>query len=591
MMRTSTCGELTKKDIGKSAALAGWTHSRRDHGGIIFIDLRDRHGLTQLIFDPKHNKKAHSEAEHLKREDVISVKGKIRARGEGLENPKLKTGEIEVLTDEIVILNKAETPPIGIDDRSDINEDMRLKYRYLDLRRPVMQKNLLMRHKAVKAVRDFFDKEGFLEIETPMLAKSTPEGARDYLVPSRVNPGKFYALPQSPQLFKQLLMVSGCDRYFQIARCFRDEDLRADRQPEFTQIDVEMSFIDEEDIYGINERMLKNLWKEVLGMDIKIPFPRITYAEAMGRYGSDKPDVRFGLELADVTDIAKDSDFEVFKKNIQSGGVVKAINVKNGSEKISRKDIDELTSFVQIYDAKGMAWMKMADKLESSVVKFFNDKTQKELIKRLGAEKGDLLLFVSDHKHFIVNAALGALRVHLAKKLGLINEKEFKFLWVTDFPLFEYDEDLQRHVAVHHPFTSPKDEDMGLLETQPEKAKAKAYDITLNGVEIGGGSIRIHKRDVQEKVFKALGISKKDAEDKFGFLLDAFKYGAPPHGGIAYGVDRLAAILTGNESIREVIAFPKTKNAESLMEGSPSEVSEEQLKELNLKVDIVKKKE
>ena len=591
MMRTSTCGELTKKDIGKSAALAGWTHSRRDHGGIIFIDLRDRHGLTQLIFDPKHNKKAHSEAEHLKRADVISVKGKIRARGEGLENPKLKTGEIEVLTDEIVILNKAETPPIGIDDRSDINEDMRLKYRYLDLRRPVMQKNLLMRHKAVKAVRDFFDKEGFLEIETPMLAKSTPEGARDYLVPSRVNPGKFYALPQSPQLFKQLLMVSGCDRYFQIARCFRDEDLRADRQPEFTQIDVEMSFIDEEDIYGINERMLKNLWKEVLGMDIKIPFPRITYAEAMGRYGSDKPDVRFGLELADVTDIAKDSDFEVFKKNIQSGGVVKAINVKNGSEKISRKDIDELTSFVQIYNAKGMAWMKMADKLESSVVKFFNDKTQKELIKRLGAEKGDLLLFVSDHKHFIVNAALGALRVHLAKKLGLINEKEFKFLWVTDFPLFEYDEDLQRHVAVHHPFTSPKDEDMGLLETQPEKAKAKAYDITLNGVEIGGGSIRIHKRDVQEKVFKALGISKKDAEDKFGFLLDAFKYGAPPHGGIAYGVDRLAAILTGNESIREVIAFPKTKNAESLMEGSPSEVSEEQLKELSLKVDIVKKKE
>ena len=591
MMRTSTCGELTKKDIGKSAALAGWTHSRRDHGGIIFIDLRDRHGLTQLIFDPKHNKKAHSEAEHLKREDVISVKGKIRARGEGLENPKLKTGEIEVLADEIAILNKAETPPIGIDDRSDINEDMRLKYRYLDLRRPVMQKNLLMRHRAVKAVRDFFDKEGFLEIETPMLAKSTPEGARDYLVPSRVNPGKFYALPQSPQLFKQLLMVSGCDRYFQIARCFRDEDLRADRQPEFTQIDVEMSFIDEEDIYGINERMLKNLWKEVLGMDIKIPFPRITYAEAMGRYGSDKPDVRFGLELADVTDIAKDSDFEVFKKNIQSGGVVKAINVKNGSEKISRKDIDELTSFVQIYNAKGMAWMKMADKLESSVVKFFNDKTQKELIKRLGAEKGDLLLFVSDHKHFIVNAALGALRVHLAKKLGLINEKEFKFLWVTDFPLFEYDEDLQRHVAVHHPFTSPKDEDMGLLETQPEKAKAKAYDITLNGVEIGGGSIRIHKRDVQEKVFKALGISKKDAEDKFGFLLDAFKYGAPPHGGIAYGVDRLAAILTGNESIREVIAFPKTKNAESLMEGSPSEVSEEQLKELSLKVDIVKKKE
>ena len=588
MKRTKTCGELTKKDEGKEATLCGWTHSRRDHGSIIFVDLRDRYGLTQIVFDPKHVPEVHKEAQHLRREDVIQIKGKVRPRGKGLENPKLKTGEIEVLVDDLNILNKAETPPLEIDDRIDVNEDMRLKYRYIDLRKPRMQQNLIIRHKVAKIVRDFYDAEGFLEIETPMLAKSTPEGARDYLVPSRVNPGKFFALPQSPQLFKQLCMVAGLDRYFQIVRCFRDEDLRADRQPEFTQIDVEMSFLDEEDIYEIHERLFKNIWKDILNMDIKIPFKRMTYAEAMDKYGSDKPDVRFGIELVDVTDIVKNSDFKVFTDNIKSGGVVKAINVKKSP--LSRKEIDALIEFVKIYDAKGLAWAKVTENgLESSIVKCFNEKLQKELMGRLKADKDDLLLFVSDHKHFIVNAALGNLRVHLAKKLGLIKPDTYNFLWVTDFPLVEYDENEQKHVAVHHQFTSPKDEDLKLIDSEPQKARAKAYDLTLNGVEVGGGSLRIFRSDIQEKMFKILGISKEDAHKKFGFLLEAFKYGAPPHGGIAFGLDRMVALLTGNESIREVIAFPKNKNAESLMEGSPSEVDDKQLKELHIKLDIVKK--
>ena len=590
MKRTNTCGELTKKEIGKEVTLCGWTHSRRDHGGIIFIDLRDRYGLTQVVFDPRDDKKAHSEAQHLSREDVIQEKGKVRARGEGLANPKLKTGEIEVISNELNILNKAETPPLEIDDRVEVNEDMRLKYRYLDLRRPKMQNNLWIRHKTIKIVRDFYDKENFLEVETPILSKSTPEGARDYLVPSRVNPGKFFALPQSPQLFKQLLMVSGCDRYIQIAKCFRDEDLRADRQPEFTQIDVEMSFIDEEDIYELHERLIKDIWKKMLNVDVKIPFRRIAYDEAMNKYGSDKPDLRFDLELVDVTEIMKNSDFQVFTNNIKNGGIVKAINVKKSS--MSRKDIDEMIEFVKVYDAKGLAWAKYdGTKLESSIVKFFSAEIQKELIKKVHAEKDDLILFVSDHKHFIVNNALGALRVHLAKKLGLIKPNMWEFAWVVDFPLVEYDENEQRHMAVHHPFTSPKDKDIPLLDTAPEKAKAKAYDLTLNGVELGGGSIRIHRPDVQSKIFKILGISEEDAKVKFGFLLEAFKYGAPPHGGIAFGIDRMCALITGNESIREVIAFPKTKKAESLLDGSPSEVDDKQLKELSIKLDIVKKKE
>ena len=493
------------------------------------------------------------------------------------------------MVDELNILAKSKTPPIEIDDRVEVNEDIALKYRYLDLRKPSLQRNLLIRHKTAKTTRDYFDKLGFLEIETPFLAKSTPEGARDYIVPSRVNPGKFYALPQSPQLFKQLLMVSGFDKYFQIVKCFRDEDLRADRQPEFTQIDVEMSFIDEEDIYKITEGLIKEIWKNILNIELKTPFPRITYEEAMGKYGSDKPDLRFNLELVDVTDIVKNSTFEVFLNNISSGGIVKAINAK-ACAKLSRKDIDDLISFVQVYDAKGLAWMKYdGKKLESSIVKFFNDRVQEQLTKRLKAEKDDLLLFVSDHKHFIANNALGFLRVHLAKKLKLL-KNEWNFVWVTDFPLLEFDEDLQRHVAVHHPFTSPKDKDIEILEKHPDKVKAKAYDITLNGVELGGGSIRIHKKEIQEKMFSVLGISKDEAEKKFSFLLEALKYGAPPHGGIALGFDRLIALLCGADSIRDVIAFPKTKNAECLMQETPSEVTDEQLKELNIKLDIVKKK-
>jgi aspartyl-tRNA synthetase len=588
MKRTHTCGDLRKKDIKKAVRLCGWNHSRRDHGGIIFIDLRDRYGITQIVFDPKHNKEAHKKAESLGREDVLFVEGKVRARGKGLENPKLKTGEIEVLVNKIEILNKSETPPIEIDSRIETNEDMRLKYRYLDLRKPEMQQNILIRHKAVKAVRDFFDKEGFLEIETPILSKSTPEGARDYLVPSRVHPGKFYALPQSPQLFKQLLMVAGFDKYFQIAKCFRDEDLRADRQPEFTQIDVEMSFVDEEDIFDVTERMLKHVWKEILNIDLKIPFPRITYKEAMEKYGSDKPDTRFELFLVDVSDIVKGSGFKVFTDALKSGGKVKCINAKNCAN-FSRKDIEELTEFVGIYGAKGLAWMKATEKgLESSIVKFFEKDILNSLAERMECSKGDLLLFVADHKHHVVNIALGQLRLELGRRLGLIDEKKYNFVWVTDFPLVEFDEDEQRHVAIHHPFTSPKDEDLKFLDKDVSKVRSKAYDITLNGVEIGGGSIRIHKREIQEKMFSILGISKEEAEERFGFLLNAFKYGAPPHGGIALGLDRIIAILTGNDSIREVIAFPKNKAAQSLMEDSPSEVDNKQLDELGIKIKGIK---
>jgi len=589
MRRTNSCGELTKKDIGRTVVLCGWTQSRRDHGGLIFIDLRDRHGLTQIVFDPSHNKDTHKMAEHIGREFVLEIKGKIRSRKKGMINPKLKTGEIEVLVDELNILNKSDVPPLEIEENTKINEDMRLKYRYLDLRRPVMQKNILTRHIAVKAVRDFLDKNGFLEIETPILAKSTPEGARDYLVPSRVHPGKFFALPQSPQLFKQLLMVSGFDKYFQIARCFRDEDLRADRQPEFTQIDIEMSFVEENDVFELVESMIKDLWKKTLNIDVKIPFTRISHKDAMSRFGSDKPDTRFGLELIEANDLVKGSDFGVFNDIIKKGGKVKCINAK-GCANFSRKDIDELTNLVQIYGANGLAWMKMNEKLESSVVKYFNDETQKKIIKGTDAKKNDLILFVADRKHFVVDAALGNLRLKLADKLGLINDNVYNFLWVLDFPLVEYDENLEKHVAVHHPFTSPKDEDLKLLEKDPAKVRAKAYDLVLNGVELGGGSIRIHNREIQEKMFNVLGIKKQEAESKFGFLLNAFKYGAPPHGGIAFGVDRIIAILTKNDSIREVIAFPKNKAAMSLMDEAPSEVDEAQLKELHIKSTLIKKK-
>jgi len=591
MKRTHTCGALTDKDIDNNATLQGWVHARRDHGGVIFIDLRDRYGLTQVAFNPKHSESTYKIAEELRREFVIEVEGTVRHRPDGLENPKLATGKIEVFAEKLIILNRADTPPMEVDDRIEINEDHRLAYRYIDLRKPGMQANLIIRHRVAKLVRDYFDSNKFLEIETPILCKSTPEGARDYLVPSRVHAGKFFALPQSPQLFKQLLMVAGFDRYCQIVRCFRDEDLRADRQPEFTQIDIEMSFINEEDIYHTMEGLMQAIWKEVKGVDITTPFLRVPYDEAMDAYGSDKPDTRFGLKLIDVFDIARESDFKVFTGVLESGGSVKCINAK-GCAKFSRKEIDELIALSQTYGAKGLAWIKIRETgMESSIVKFLSEELQKRLREATAAQEGDLLLFVADRKRHLVNTVLGQLRLELAKRLKLIDGSKWNFLWVTDFPLVEYDENEQRHLAIHHPFTSPKDADLPLLDTDPAKARAKAYDMVLNGVELGGGSIRIHKSDVQQKIFSLLGIGEEEARAKFGFLLEAFRYGAPPHGGIAFGFDRLMALLTGNESIREVIAFPKTKSAESLMDKSPSTVDDRQLKELHIKLDVVRKKE
>ncbi len=587
MLRTHNCGELREKHIKKTVKLCGWVQSYRDHGGVIFIDLRDRYGLTQIVFDPSHDKNSHKIADTLRREWVIQATGKVRSRGK-LKNPKLKTGAIEVLADSVTILNKSLTPPFEIEDRNDVNEDLRLKYRYLDLRKPKMHNNIKTRHKVIQVVREYLNKQDFLEIETPLLAKSTPEGARDYLVPSRVNIGKFYALPQSPQLYKQILMMSGMDKYYQIAKCLRDEDLRADRQPEFTQIDIEMSFIEQEDIYTLIEGMLKKIWKDVLKVNIKTPFPRMTYYDALDKYGTDRPDTRFGLELIDVKEEVKKCGFKVFEDLAKGSGCIKCINVKNA--KLSRKDIDSFIDFVKIYGAKGLSWMRMNDKLESSITKYFSSASLKKIEKKTKAKKGDLLLFVADKKHKIVNDALAALRLKLGKDLGLIDDDKWNFLWIYDFPVVEFDENEQRHVAVHHPFTSPKDSDIKYLDKHPGKARAKAYDVVLNGWELGGGSIRIHDPEIQKKVFKAIGLSMKQAESQFGFLLEAFKYGAPPHGGIALGVDRLIAMITNNESIRDVIAFPKNKNAEELMVGSPSEVSDAQLKELHLKLDFVKKK-
>jgi aspartyl-tRNA synthetase len=587
MKRTVNCGQLRKADIGKDVILNGWVQSRRDHGGLVFVDLRDRYGLTQIVFDPKADESAHKLADQLRREFVIAAKGKIRARGEGLENPKLATGEIEIIIDKLEILSKAKTPPIEIDERIDANEDIRLQYRYLDLRKPGVSKNIVFRHKVVKVVRDFFDENGFIEIETPMLAKATPEGARDYLVPSRVNPGSFYALPQSPQLFKQLLMISGMDKYVQIARCFRDEDLRADRQPEFTQIDVEMSYITEEDVYELNERLVKLLWKKLLDVDVHIPFKRMTYAEAVGRYGLDKPDLRFDLELVDVTDISKKTDFKVFKDVATAGGLVKCINAV-GCAHFSRKELEDLIRFVQVYGAKGLAYIKVGDELEGTIAKYFTHDLQHELMTITKAKKGDVLLFVADAKPMVVNTALGYLRNELAKRLNLIKANTYNFLWVTDFPLLEWSEEENRFMAMHHPFTSPKLEDVPLLDKDPGKTRARAYDLVLNGMEIAGGSIRIHDSDVQQKMFDTLGITREEAEKKFGYFLEALSYGTPPHGGIAWGLDRLVTVMLGLESIRDVIAFPKNKAAASLMDGCPSTVDEKQLKELHIKLDIVK---
>ncbi len=585
MHRTHTCGELTHKDDGKSVIIQGWVHTRRDHGGVIFIDLRDRYGLTQTVFNPDH--KDFELADKLRREDVIEIHGKVRVRPEGMKNKNIKTGEIEILSEKLIVLNKSEVPPIEIDDRLVSNEEMRLKYRYLDLRRPAMQNKFIIRHKAAQAAREFLSNNDFLEIETPLLIKSTPEGARDYVVPSRVNPGKFYALPQSPQLYKQILMVSGFDRYFQLARCLRDEDLRADRQPEFTQIDIEMSFATHDDVFLIGEGLMKHIFKKAINHDINTPFVRMTYEESMAKYGCDKPDLRYGLELTDVSDIAAISDFSVFKDVVSKGGIVKCINPEHD---FSRNDIDGFIKFAQEGGAKGMAWMRINDgKLESNIVKFFSEDIQKKLIERTHAKKG-YLFFIAD-KPKTTNKVLDLLRRELAKKMNLIKENDFKFLWVTDFPLFERNEEEDRWEAAHHMFTMPKKEDLEIMETDPAKVHADCYDLVLNGIEIASGSVRIHDPKIQERVMKIVGFPKELAEERFGFLLEAFKYGAPPHAGFAPGFDRLVALMIGTNDIREVIAFPKNKSAECPMDDSPSLVEDKILKELNLKVDIVKKKE
>lgn len=588
--RSYECGRVTEQHIGEKVTLKGWVQRRRDLGGVIFLDLRDRTGIVQVVFSPETSEEALAVAEKVRNEYVLDVQGVVVARDDETINENLPTGKVEVQAKEVTILNEAKTPPFPIEDRVEVSEDIRLKYRYMDLRRPAMYETLKMRSDVTKAIRDFLDDEGFLDVETPILTKSTPEGARDYLVPSRVHDGEFYALPQSPQIFKQLLMVSGFDRYYQIARCFRDEDLRADRQPEFTQVDVEASFMSQEDIMSMTEAMLKQVMKRVKGMELTEAFPRITYDEAMNRFGSDKPDTRFGMELVDVSEQVKDSGFKVFAGAVANGGQVKLINVKGGAADYSRKDIDALTEFAAVYGAKGLAWLKVeADGLKGPIAKFFAEEEQNGLITAAGAVEGDLLLFVADKKSVVADA-LGALRLKLGKERGLIDESKYNFLWVTDWPLLEYDEDAGRYFAAHHPFTMPFREDLSLLEEEPEKVRAQAYDIVLNGYELGGGSIRIFERDVQEKMFKVLGFSDEEAKAQFGFLLDAFEYGTPPHGGIALGLDRMVMLLAGRTNLRDTIAFPKTASASDLLMDAPSEVSEAQLEELNLRIRETAKK-
>lgn len=578
--RTHYCGELSISDVDKEVILNGWVQKRRNLGSLVFCDLRDKTGITQIVFDENIPKELFEKVNVVRSEYVIGIKGTVKERAS--KNADLKTGDIEVFVSDMIIYSAADTPPIYIKDDDNVDETLRLKYRYLDLRKSKMQRNLTFRHKICKLARDYYDENGFTEIETPMLVKATPEGARDYLVPSRVNQGEFYGLPQSPQLYKQLLMASGCDRYMQIARCFRDEDLRADRQPEFTQIDLEMSFVDEEDVMSIQEGFLSRVMKELLHIDVKTPFPRITYDEAMQRYGSDKPDTRFGFELKSLNDTVKGTGFKVFADALASGGDVRGICIDGGSEKFSRKDIDKLTESAKAYGAKGLVWLRVLDgEINSSVNKFFTQEQLSEIAAVFDAKVGDLILIAAD-KAKVVFDTLGFLRRHIAGILGLLDSKQFNFLWVTDFPLFEYDEETGAYSAMHHPFTSPRLSDVDKLIEKPGEVKARAYDIVLNGVELGGGSIRIHDRELQTKMFEVLGISKEEQQIKFGFLLDAFKYGTPPHGGLAYGLDRLVMLLLGEDSIREVMAFPKNQNAQCLVSSAPSSVSKEQIDELGI---------
>lgn len=581
--RTHRCGDLTAEHIGQEVCLMGWVQRRRDHGGLIFIDLRDREGIIQLALDPDRDLASLKKAEQVRNEFVVAARGKVSPRPDGTVNAKMKTGEVEVEISELLILNRSETPPFMVDEYTDVAENIRLKYRFLDLRRPALQSNLVMRHLVAKTVRNYLDGQGFLEIETPVLTKSTPEGARDYLVPSRVNNGSFYALPQSPQLFKQLLMVSGFDRYFQIVKCFRDEDLRADRQPEFTQIDCELSYINRDDVIEIMEGMIATIFKEAIGVEVSLPMAHLSYDEALHRFGVDNPDLRFDMELITITELVAGSQFKVFADVAANGGLVKALNAK-GCATFSRKDLDGLTDFVKIYGAKGLAWVKVTeDGWQSPIAKFFTADELTALNAKLGAEVGDLLLFMAD-KPSIANEALGRLRGHLGQRLGLARKDDYKFVWITDFPLFEYDEEAKRHVAVHHPFTAPLEEDVALLDSEPGKVRAQAYDLVLNGSEVGGGSIRIHDQAVQTRMFELLGIDEAEAREKFGFLLDALSFGAPPHGGIAFGLDRLMMILTGSDSIRDVIAFPKTQKATCLLSDAPNEVGEKQLQELGIRL-------
>ncbi len=582
LKRTKYCGQFRTQDIGAQATVFGWVQKVRNLGGLIFVDLRDRTGLVQCVFDESVDRELADKAFTVRGEYVLAVCGTVRARQ--VVNDRLPTGDVEILASELRILSAAKTPPFEIVENSNVNEELRLKYRYLDLRRPDVMKNLLLRSRTYKVVRDYFAENGFVEVETPILMKSTPEGARDYLVPSRVHPGRFYALPQSPQIYKQLLMLSGFDRYIQIARCFRDEDLRADRQPDFTQIDLEMSFVERDDVIAVNEGLLQRLWKELLGVDIPTPFRRMTYREAMDRYGSDKPDLRFGLELVDLSDTLRGCGFKVFASALEEGGSVRAINVKGGAQKLSRKEIDSLGEYVKTYRAKGLAWARLGEQTTSSFAKFLSEQEFAAVLSAAGAQEGDVVLIVADAKPAVVFDSLGALRCEVARRLGLIDEGKWEFLWVTDFPLLEYDEEQGRYVAMHHPFTAPMDEDLPKLDSDPSSVRAKAYDCVLNGYEIGGGSIRIYNTELQSKMFDLLGLSKEQTQRRFGFLLEAFDYGTPPHGGLAFGLDRLVMLLAGEDNIRNVIAFPKVQNASELMSGAPDTVDDSQLEELSIKV-------